>query len=101
VTPGFILALFGIICICGATKVGNADFLYLSTSHSNNPMVQNCMYPRFFPPDPAVYPFCGQGVPAAKRESKMASSTENSNCYWYNSKDSCGWLDSWQETDMR
>jgi hypothetical protein len=41
VTPGFILVFFGIICILGATKIRNADFLYSSAYHTNNPMVQN------------------------------------------------------------
>ena len=40
-TPGFILVFFGIICILGATKIRNADFLYSSMYHTYNPMVQN------------------------------------------------------------
>jgi hypothetical protein len=41
VTPGFILVFFGIICILSATKIRNADFLYSSSYHTSNPMVQN------------------------------------------------------------
>ncbi len=41
VTSGFILVFFGIICILGATKMRNADFLYSTSYHTNNPMVQN------------------------------------------------------------
>jgi hypothetical protein len=40
VTPGFILVFFVIICILGATTNWNANFLYWSTYHKNNPMVQ-------------------------------------------------------------
>ena len=39
VTPGFILVYFGVICILGATKIRNADFLYSTKYHTNNPMV--------------------------------------------------------------
>jgi hypothetical protein len=41
VTPGFMLLYFGIICIVGATKIRNPGFLYSTTHHTSNPMVQN------------------------------------------------------------
>ena len=48
VTPGFILVYFGILCIVGATKIRNADFLYSSKYHTHNPMVQNaCTHDAF------------------------------------------------------
>jgi hypothetical protein len=40
-SPGFILVYFWIICIVGATKIRNKDFLYSATHHTNNPIVQN------------------------------------------------------------